>query len=59
MNNDDFYYVAVGTDGRIISTSRIGEDYYEWYRALRDDLKWSETHIGIAKIEKIAVPSQS
>lgn len=57
--NERYYYRAIGTDLRVISTSNIGQDYTEFMRELRDDLKYSESKVGIIRIEKITVPSQS
>lgn len=58
-NETNKYYQAVGTDFRIITTSRIGQSYTEFMRELRDYMKYSEDHVGIMRIEEITVPSQS
>lgn len=58
-NNETWYYVAIGTDNRVIAISDYGESYYSFFKKVREELRYGESHIGVREIKEITVPSQS
>lgn len=57
-NNETWYYVAIGTDNRMIAISDYGESYYGFMKKVREELRYGESHVGVARVEEVRVPSQ-
>lgn len=58
MANENKYYVAIGTDLRVIKASDIGQSYYEFMKELREEIRYSESHVGIMRVDEKDAPSQ-